>query len=139
MKTNLKITPVNSWLRGAERPLIISGPCSAESEEQMLSTARGIAAIDEKMIFRAGVWKPRTRPGAFEGMGLRALEWMQLVKRETGLLTATEVANATHVEECLRCGIDVLWIGARTTVNPFSVQEIADALRGTEVLVKHPR
>ena len=140
MKTNLKITPVCSWLQGAKRPLIISGPCSAESEEQMLATARGIAAIDKKIIFRAGVWKPRTRPGAFEGMGQRALEWMQKVKSETGLSCATEVANASHVEECLRYGIDILWIGARTTVNPFSVQEIADALRGTNipVLVKNP-
>jgi chorismate mutase len=140
MKSDLKITPVCTWLEGARRPLIVSGPCSAESEAQVLSTAQAIAAIDGRIIYRAGVWKPRTRPGAFEGAGIKALEWMRAVKQQTGLLTATEVANAAHVEACLRYGIDVLWIGARTTVNPFSVQEIADALRGTDipVLVKNP-
>jgi chorismate mutase len=140
MKPILNITPVCNWLQEAKRPLIISGPCSAESETQMLTTAKAIAAIDKKIIFRAGIWKPRTRPNAFEGVGSKGLEWMKTVKEQTGLLTATEVANANHVEECLKNKIDILWIGARTTVNPFSVQEIADALRGTDipVFVKNP-
>lgn len=140
MKPNLNITPVCHWLKDAKHPLIISGPCSAESETQMLTTAKAIAVIDKKIIFRAGIWKPRTRPNSFEGIGSVGLQWMKTVKEQTGLLTATEVANANHVEECLKNGIDILWIGARTTVNPFSVQEIADALRGTDVpvFVKNP-
>ncbi|MCX6295360.1 MAG: chorismate mutase [Bacteroidetes bacterium] len=140
MKPILNITPVCNWLKDAKRPLIISGPCSAESETQMLTTAKAIAAIDKRIIFRAGIWKPRTRPNAFEGIGSKGLEWMRMVKEQTGLLTATEVANANHVEECLKNNIDILWIGARTTVNPFSVQEIADALKGTDipVFVKNP-
>jgi len=140
MKKILNITPVCDWLEGATRPLMIAGPCSAESEVQVLSTARAISAIDKKIIFRAGIWKPRTRPNAFEGVGSIGLQWMKKVKEETGMLTSTEVANASHVEECLKAGIDILWIGARTTVNPFSVQEIANALRGTDipVFVKNP-
>jgi chorismate mutase len=140
MKQLLKITPVSEWLKGAKRPIIISGPCSAESEEQMLTTGRAIAAIDKNIIFRAGIWKPRTRPNAFEGIGTIGLEWMKKVKQETGMLTATEVANGKHVEECLKHGVDILWVGARTTVNPFSVQEVADALKGVDipVLVKNP-
>jgi chorismate mutase len=140
MKQLLNITPVCSWLEGAKRPLMIAGPCSAESEIQMLNTAKNIAAINKKIIFRAGIWKPRTRPNSFEGVGSIGLQWMKKVKEETGLLTATEVANASHVEECLKVGIDILWIGARTTVNPFSVQEIADALKGVDipVFVKNP-
>ena len=124
----------------AWRWMLIAGPCSAESEEQVMQTAGSLAAIDPEIIFRAGIWKPRTRPGAFEGKGKIALPWMQRVRNETGLRTATEVANSAHVEECLKFGIDILWIGARTTGNPFSVQEIADALRGTgiPVLVKNP-
>jgi chorismate mutase len=121
-----------------ERPRIIAGPCSAESQEQLLETARGIGS--NASVFRAGVWKPRTRPNSFEGVGPDALEWLQVVKQETGLKIATEVANASHVEHCLKAGIDVLWIGARTTVNPFYVQEIAEALKGAdvEVMVKNP-
>ena len=122
-----------------KRPILIAGPCSAETEEQVLTTARALAAqgID---LFRAGIWKPRTRPGAFEGAGKAGLAWLQRVKAETGLKVTTEVANAQHVTEALRHGIDILWIGARTTVNPFSVQELADALRGLDVpvLIKNP-
>jgi chorismate mutase len=121
------------------KPALIAGPCSAETEEQVLATAHALAAqnID---LFRAGIWKPRTRPGAFEGVGTPGLAWLRRVKRETGLKVTTEVANTQHVFEALKYGIDVLWVGARTTVNPFSVQEIADALKGVEipVLVKNP-
>ncbi len=122
-----------------ERPLIIAGPCSAESEAQMLETARQLSDIGIK-IFRAGIWKPRTRPGTFEGYGSLALPWMQSVKETTGMLTATEVANVKHVYEALKAGIDILWIGARTSANPFAVQEIADALRGVDVpiIIKNP-
>lgn len=120
-------------------PVLIAGPCSAETEEQVMAAAHRLAAqhID---LFRAGIWKPRTRPGAFEGVGAPGLRWLHRVKKETGLRVTTEVANAQHVYECLKYGMDVLWIGARTTVNPFSVQEIADALEGTDipVLVKNP-
>ncbi len=121
-------------------PLVIAGPCSAESEEQVLTTAREIAATKRVSILRAGIWKPRTRPGQFEGIGSIGLEWLKKAKAETGLPTAVEVANVKHVYEALRMGVDFLWIGARTTVNPFSVQEIADALRGVDVpvLVKNP-
>lgn len=119
--------------------IVIAGPCSAESEQQVLSTARALSECGVR-IFRAGVWKPRTRPGCFEGVGSIGLEWLNLVKQETGMAVTTEVANARHVEEALKAGIDLLWIGARTTVNPFAVQEIADSLRGTDipVLVKNP-
>ncbi len=121
-----------------KKPWMIAGPCSAESQEQLLATA--IAIKSEADLFRAGVWKPRTRPNSFEGIGQQALEWLQLVKQETDLRIATEVANAQHVEKCLHAGIDVLWLGARTTVNPFYVQEIAEALKGVDipVLVKNP-
>lgn len=122
-----------------QRPYYMAGPCSAETEEQVMQTARELAAagID---LFRAGIWKPRTRPNSFEGVGSKGLEWLQNVKRETGLKVATEVANHQHVEEALKHDIDVLWIGARTTVSPFSVQEIADALHGVDipVLIKNP-
>lgn len=128
------------WVPQNGRPLIIAGPCSAESEEQVLQTARAVAKIPGVTIFRAGVWKPRTRPGEFEGHGVEALQWLKRVKQETGLLTACEVANTHHVYEALKFGVDVLWIGARTSVNPFSVQEIANALRGVDVpvWVKNP-
>ncbi len=118
---------------------IIAGPCSAESEEQVLKTAHALAAQGIR-IFRAGIWKPRTRPGGFEGVGGIGLQWMQRVKRETGMALATEVATREHVRAALEAGIDLLWIGARTTVNPFAVQEIADSLRGVDVpvLVKNP-
>ena len=121
-------------------PLVIAGPCSAETEEQVLQTAREIAATKRVSIFRAGIWKPRTRPGQFEGIGSIGLEWLKKAKAETGLPTAVEVANVKHVYEALRMGVDFLWIGARTTVNPFSVQEIADSLKGVNVpvLIKNP-
>lgn len=120
--------------------MIISGPCSAESELQVLETARQLAATGKVDIFRAGIWKPRTRPGTFEGVGDVGLPWLRAVKEETGLPVTVEVAKAVHIDLALKHGIDVLWIGARTTVNPFSVQELADALRGVDipVLVKNP-
>ena len=122
-----------------KRPVLIAGPCSAESEEQVMAVA---SALKEKgvALFRAGVWKPRTRPGCFEGVGQEALRWLQRVKSELGMYVSTEVATAVHVEQALAAGIDLLWIGARTTANPFAVQEIADALRGVDVpvLVKNP-
>lgn len=140
MKLDLNITPLLQWFPDYHKPLLIAGPCSAESEGQMLDTAKQIAAQLPNSIFRAGIWKPRTRPNTFEGIGSIGLKWMQQVKQQTGLRTATEVATASHVEECLNHGIDILWIGARTTVNPFSVQEIAEVLRGVDipVFVKNP-
>ena len=119
---------------------MIAGPCSAESEVQVLATAQGIVESGIAKVFRAGIWKPRTRPGSFEGAGEPALEWLKAVKERTGLLTMVEVATAEHVEAGLKAKVDMLWIGARTTPNPFSVQEIADALRGTDipVFVKNP-
>lgn len=123
----------------AGEPFIIAGPCSAETEEQVLQTARELAAqnID---LFRAGIWKPRTRPGSFEGVGSEGLKWLKRVKEETGLKVTTEVAKAEHVYEAIKYGVDVLWLGARTTVNPFSVQEVADAIKGMDipVLIKNP-
>lgn len=121
------------------RPFVIAGPCSAETEEQVMTTARQLA--DKGChIFRAGIWKPRTKPGGFEGNGEAALPWMQQVKEETGMLTSTEVATPEHVELALKYGIDLLWVGARTTANPFAVQALADSLRGVDVpvLVKNP-
>ena len=122
-----------------KRPLVIAGPCSAETEEQVMATATALAEKGIK-IFRAGIWKPRTKPGGFEGVGQAGLPWLQRVKAETGMYVSTEVANAKHVEEALKHDIDILWIGARTSANPFAVQEIADALKGTDipVLVKNP-
>lgn len=136
----LDIPPLASWGLGLDRPLRIAGPCSAESLDQVLTTARGVAEVPGVRVFRAGVWKPRTRPGTYEGAGEQALEWLRIAKQETGLLIATEVATPEHVQACLRAGIDILWIGARTTPNPFSVQAIADALEGIDipVLVKNP-
>lgn len=121
-------------------PLIISGPCSAETEEQVMTTARGLANTGKVDIMRAGIWKPRTRPGSFEGIGTKGLPWLQQAKKETGIPVAVEVATAKQVEDALHFDVDVLWVGARTTVNPFSVQEIADALRGVKVpvLIKNP-
>lgn len=123
-----------------KRPLIISGPCSAETEEQTLETCRRLAATGAVDMLRAGIWKPRTKPGSFEGSGLKGLSWMAAAKAETGLPITTEVASAKHVENALEFGMDALWIGARTTGNPFSVQDIADALKGIDipVLVKNP-
>ncbi len=122
-----------------QRPLVIAGPCSAETEEQVMQTATQLSARGIK-IFRAGIWKPRTKPGGFEGVGEEGLAWLVRVKRELGMYITTEIATAKHVEAALKAGVDLLWIGARTTANPFAVQEIADALRGVDipVLVKNP-
>jgi chorismate mutase len=128
---------LDTWKK---RPLIISGPCSAETEEQVLQTAQQLAATGKVDMIRAGIWKPRTRPGSFEGIGTKGLPWLQQAKKATGLPVAVEVATAKQVEDALHFDVDVLWIGARTTVNPFSVQEIADALKGVNVpvLIKNP-
>lgn len=136
----MKITPLNKWIPNLKKPLVIAGPCSAESEEQVLKTARELVQVEDVRVFRAGIWKPRTRPGSFEGVGEEGLPWLEKVKAETGLLTSVEVANARHVDLALKHNIDILWIGARTTVNPFSVQEIADRLKGVNipVMVKNP-
>ena len=138
----MEITKKNrTWLDnlGLPYPVVIAGPCSAETEEQVLKTAHELKDTDTN-IFRSGIWKPRTRPGGFEGVGEKGLPWMQKVREETGLMVTTEVGNADHVEKALKHDIDILWIGARTTVNPFAVQEIADALKGVDkpVLVKNP-
>jgi chorismate mutase len=123
----------------SKRPLVMAGPCSAETEEQVLGTARQLKEIGIQ-IFRAGIWKPRTRPNTFEGVGKEGLPWLKKVQSVHGMLTATEVANANHVYEALKYGVDILWIGARSTANPFAVQEIADALEGVDipVLIKNP-
>ncbi len=122
-----------------KRPIVIAGPCSAESREQVLETATSLASRGVK-IFRAGIWKPRTKPGGFEGVGAVGLPWLKEVKQTTGMLTATEVATPYHVFEAVKAGIDILWIGARTVANPFAMQELADALKGTSmpILVKNP-
>lgn len=134
----LELQPLN-LPSDKKRPIVIAGPCSAETEEQVMTTARQLADKGCHM-FRAGVWKPRTKPGGFEGHGEPALKWLQQVKQETGMLIATEVAKPEHVELALRYNVDILWIGARTTVNPFAVQELADSLKGVDVpvLVKNP-
>ncbi|MHC5354823.1 chorismate mutase [Myroides sp. LJL115] len=135
-----KMNVNTQWLSifAGENPAIIAGPCSAETPEQVLSIARSLPK--QVKVFRAGIWKPRTRPGGFEGVGAIGLKWLQQVKKETGMLLATEVATAEHVQLCLEHDIDILWIGARTAVNPFAVQEIADALKGSDkiVLLKNP-
>ena len=137
----LNLTPLN--LTGTEadnhRPLVIAGPCSAETEEQVMTTATQLAQKGIK-LFRAGVWKPRTKPGGFEGNGEKALPWLQRVQKELGMKVCTEVATRAHVEACLEAGVDLMWIGARTAANPFAMQEVADALRGNDipVLVKNP-
>jgi chorismate mutase len=139
--TKLKnISTINNWFQNFSEPLIIAGPCSAESEDQVMQTAKQIADLGKVSIYRAGVWKPRTRPGNFEGVGEEALQWLKQVKAETGLLTAVEVANADHLEKAIKADIDILWIGARTTSNPFSVQELADRLKGYDkpIMVKNP-
>ncbi|MGB0837681.1 MAG: chorismate mutase [Flavobacteriaceae bacterium] len=132
---------LRTWLddMNLDHPLVIAGPCSAETEEQVMKIAHELKNTDAT-VFRAGVWKPRTRPGGFEGIGAIALPWLQRVKKETGMMTAVEVANVSHVKLALEFDVDILWIGARTAVNPFAVQEIADALNGTEkiVLIKNP-
>ena len=139
--TKMKLVPIENWGLTDETPFLISGPCSAETPEQVMQTAKDIVKYTPQVkVFRAGIWKPRTRPNSFEGIGIEGLSWLQQVKQETGLLTSVEVANANHVYEALKHGIDILWVGARTSVNPFSVQEIANALRGVDVpvMVKNP-
>lgn len=133
------IKPIKFCGVDSKRPVVIAGPCSAETEEQVLETAKDLAKNGVR-IFRAGIWKPRTKPGGFEGVGSVGLTWLQEVKKKTGMLVATEVANKQHVEEALNAGVDVLWIGARTSANPFAMQEIADSLVGADVpvLVKNP-
>ncbi len=140
MKLHLNIQPLNTWVNVTNEPLVISGPCSAETEEQLITTAHLLKATGKVSVLRAGIWKPRTRPGEFEGIGSIGLEWLKRAKAETGLPTAVEVATAKHVEEALAAGVDILWVGARSTVNPFTVQEIADALKGVDVpvMVKNP-
>lgn len=131
---------MNRFRLGAKRPLVIAGPCSAETEEQTLATCEALAREGCVDVLRAGIWKPRTRPGTFEGVGARGLKWLAEAKRRTGLPVATEVASAKHVESALAAGVDLLWLGARTTVNPFLVQEIAEAAAGSDavILVKNP-
>lgn len=139
MEQTLK-TPASIDQVWSKRPLIISGPCSAETEEQVLQTAQRLAKTGKVDALRAGIWKPRTRPGSFEGIGTKGLPWLQQAKKLTGLPVAVEVATGKQVEDALHFDVDILWIGARTTVNPFSVQEVADALRGANVpvLIKNP-
>ncbi|MEJ6979389.1 chorismate mutase [Pedobacter sp. P351] len=140
MKLNLNIEPLSNWLTTTHQPLVIGGPCSAETEDQLLATAHLLAKTGKISVLRAGIWKPRTRPGEFEGIGSIGLEWLNRAKKETGLPITVEVANAKHVEEALKAGVDILWVGARSTVNPFTIQEIADALKGVDipVMVKNP-
>ena len=140
MEAKIKNSMIQEWKGYKNRPFLISGPCSAETEEQVMETARQLAQINEVSVFRAGIWKPRTRPNSFEGVGVEGLKWLRRVKQETGLLVGTEVANERHVYEALKYGVDMLWIGARTSVNPFTVQEISDALNGVDVmvLIKNP-
>ncbi|MCX6333643.1 MAG: chorismate mutase [Bacteroidia bacterium] len=135
MVVKLETSLIKDWIGFKGRPFLIAGPCSAESEEQVIETAKELAKIKEVSIYRAGIWKPRTRPNSFEGVGVTGLKWLRKVKQETGLLVGTEVANEKHVYEALKYGIDMVWIGARTSVNPFTVQEIADALKGVDVMV----
>lgn len=140
MKLNLNIQPLSTWITATKEPLLISGPCSAETEDQLVATAHLLKNTGRVTALRAGIWKPRTRPGEFEGIGSIGLEWLKRAKAETGLPTAVEVATAKHVEEALAAGVDILWVGARSTANPFTVQEIADALKGHDVpvMVKNP-
>ncbi len=140
MTLKLDINPIKAWLPHIDNPLLIAGPCSLETEEQALETAKMLVKDKRVFIYRGGVWKPRTRPGTFEGVGSIGLNWLQKVKAETGLPVGTEVANAQHTEEALKAGLDVLWIGARSTASPFVVQEIADVVKGTDsvIMVKNP-
>lgn len=140
MNSKLEINPIKDWLPNLNNPLLIAGPCSLETEKQVLDTARLLAKDPRVFIFRGGVWKPRTRPGSFEGVGSIGLKWLQMVREETGLPVGTEVANAQHTEEAMKAGLDVIWIGARSTASPFVVQEIADVVKGSNmaVMVKNP-
>ena len=137
-QTITQTKPIEEVLQ--KRPLIISGPCSAETEEQVMQTAIRLAATNKVDVMRAGIWKPRTRPGSFEGIGTKGLPWLQQARKVTGIPVAVEVATSKQAEDALHFGVEVLWIGARTTVNPFSVQDVADALRGVDVpvLIKNP-
>lgn len=135
----MEIKKTNQWGMSIDNSLLIAGPCSAETEEQVLASARELKQKGVK-VFRAGIWKPRTRPNSFEGVGSQGLEWLKTVQKETGMLVSTEVGNVKHLHEALKAGVDILWIGARTSVNPFAVQEIANALKGVDipVFVKNP-
>ena len=140
MSQELDIIPGTEWgFFTLPRPMCIAGPCSAETEEQVMETARGLAAFGIH-VFRAGIWKPRTHPGSFEGVGTQGLKWLRKVKETYGMKVCTEVASEKHVLECIKYGVDIVWVGARTSANPFLMQEIADALEGTDipVLVKNP-
>jgi chorismate mutase len=140
MGTDIQIKPIHDWFPEPGNPLVIAGPCSAENEFQVMETARQIAEIPMVKVFRSGIWKPRTRPGDFEGVGEEGLKWLRQVKKIYGLWTTVEIAEPKHVELALQYGVDMLWIGARTVVNPFSVQSLAEALKGVDipVLVKNP-
>ncbi len=140
MQTKIEIPPITDWGQNLNFPLLIAGPCSAESEEQVMGVARALSNDGRVRVFRAGIWKPRTRPGSFEGVGKDGLKWFSQVKRETGLMVATEVVMPQHVEMVLKYGIDMVWVGARTSANPFLVDQLADALAGVNipVLVKNP-
>jgi len=140
MEKQFDISPLSDWLPTRAFPLVISGPCSAETREQVIATAEKLAAIPQVKVFRAGLWKPRTRPSSFEGVGNVGLEWLTEVQQLTGLKTAVEIARPEHVEACLKHKVDILWLGARTVVNPFSVQELAEVLKGVDipVMVKNP-
>lgn len=140
MANTLNLTPVTDWgFFTLPRPMVIAGPCSAETEQQVMETAKGLSDVGIH-VFRAGIWKPRTHPGCFEGIGTEGLKWLKRVRNELGMKVCTEVASEKHVYECIKYGVDMVWIGARTTANPFLMQEIADALQGTDipVLVKNP-
>ena len=140
MEQKINIKNIHHWGIGYnKKPIIISGPCSAETEEQVMETAHDLSKMGVK-IYRAGIWKPRTRPNSFEGVGSTGLKWLKIVRQETGMLTSTEVANVKHVYEALKAGIDIIWIGARSSANPFAIQEIAEALKGVDipVFVKNP-
>ncbi len=140
MPIDLHITPLTTWFPEAGGLLVMGGPCSAENQQQVLQTAEAIAQTGKVQVFRAGIWKPRTRLNSFQGMGIAGLKWLQQVKRAFGLKIATEVGTVAHLEACLRHEVDMVWLGARTSVNPFAVQELANALRGVDlpVFVKNP-
>ncbi|MBX9852029.1 MAG: bifunctional 3-deoxy-7-phosphoheptulonate synthase/chorismate mutase type II [Cytophagaceae bacterium] len=141
MNVNLNVNPLESWVKIKSKPLVIAGPCSAETPEQLMTTSKMLKDLGKVDVIRAGIWKPRTRPNSFEGAGADGLKWLADVKKELSIPVGTEVANPQHIEEALKYGVDVLWIGARTTVSPFSMQEMADALKGVKnvvVLVKNP-
>src|SRR3989339_1187365 len=140
MEKMVGIIPIKEWEIYKQAPLLITGPCSAETEEQLYAAANELIKYNRVDVFRSGIWKPRTRPDTFEGVGREGLKWLRNIKRDLGLPIATEVANSGHVNDALKFGVDVLWIGARTSANPFAMQEIADALSGVEVtvLVKNP-